>query len=94
MTMTTPTVEHVQPNADQLARVSNLVRSLYKQQRIPYPDAGTIKANRWRYPFDRDDIARAYLMDRITCPKCGGRCEYYKGTATCINMYCGEQYPW
>jgi len=76
------------------ARTSNLVRYLYREQGIPYPDKETVRAFARRYPFEREDVARAIIMDQIACPKCGARCEYYGGTATCMNLKCGAQYPW
>ena len=80
-------------NPTELKRVPHLVRTLHKAQNIRVPDQDELSAVAWQYPF-ADNIEHAVIMDQITCPKCGGKCEYYGGTATCTNLHCGAQYPW
>ena len=85
------TVEHIQPTADQLARVPNLVRSLYKQQRISIPDNAQLDC---LYPFEysRRQQEIAYIMDNLTCPRCGHTTHYADGCAVCRK--CGHEYIW
>jgi len=72
-------------------RIPHLVRSIYKQQRISIPDSAKLNC---LYPFEYSRRQReiAYIMDNLTCPRCGHTTHYADGCAVCRG--CGHEYAW